>query len=178
MRRKTGQVSFEFTLSMVIGMMVVVGLLAMFAGKLNDVMQETHDQQIMTILGMLSDEVDFAKGSPEGYTRVFALPVTVDGRNYSVNFTNATVFTTTIAISSDGRDFTTGFNYPINTSICLEALNETTKYFEVRRTANEVVLNNCPDCEVDYDDCFYYDSINSCGSLGSLEEQCGRYCLC
>ncbi len=176
---KKGQISFEFTLSMVIGMLVVVALLAMFADKLHEVMRDNQDMEAETVLEMLAAEIDFAKGSPEGYTRTFVLPLTIQGEHYSLNFTNATVFATTIALSYQGRDFTTGFHYPVNTSICLEILNETTRAFEVRRTKTEIVLNNCPDCAKDYDDCFYYDSRDDCRSLGIYEKECKeRYCLC
>jgi uncharacterized protein (UPF0333 family) len=179
-KKKKAQVSFEFTLSIVMGMIIVVALLAMFANKMHEVMNESQDDQVSTILEMLSDEIDFAKGSSPGYSRIFALPQTVDGDPYELNFTNATIYATTIAISFHGKDFTTGFSYPVNVSLCLESLNETTQYFEVKRTGSDVILNNCPDCEIDYEECFYYHyEVGSCTSLGDLETQCEeRYCLC
>jgi len=169
------QISFEFTMSIVIGMLVVVALLAMFANKLHEVVNESQDEQMTTVLEMLADEVDFAKGAQEGYSRRFSLPMTVDTDSFSLNFTG-----TTIASSYLGRDFTKGFKYSVNTSICLESLNSTTQVFEVTRTSNEVIVNVCPDCEMDYYDCFYYDFNSLCGDLSSDEVLgCQEvYCLC
>ncbi len=86
---------------------------------------------------------------------------------------------TTIASSYLGKDFTHGFKYVINTSICLESLNTTTQVFEVHRTESEIIVNVCPDCELDYYDCFYYEET-SCSSLTEEERnQCQeRYCIC
>lgn len=169
------QISFEFIMSMVIGMMLVVALLAMFANKLHEITLESQDQQVTAILEMLADEIDFAKGAHPGYTRIFSLPMTIDGITYSLNFSG-----TTIAISYLDNDFTKGFSYPINTSVCLDALDEKTQVFEVKRTSTEIILNNCPDCVLDYYDCFYYENSDLCSSLSVDEEQqCQeRYCLC
>jgi len=169
------QISFEFIMSMVIGMMLLVALLAMFANKLHEITLESQDQQVTTLLEMLTGEIDFAKGAHTGYTRTFSLPMTIDGITYSLNFSG-----TTIAISYLGKDFTHGFSYPVNTSICLAALDEKTQVFEVKRTSNEIIMNNCPDCALDYYDCFYYEHRDLCSSLSSDEEQQCQdiYCLC
>ncbi len=139
--KNKAQVSFEFLLSMVIGLFVVLGLLVLFANKLHDVMQESRNQQVDAVLGIIEDEVTFAKGAIPGYSRVFALPVTIEGQNYSLNFTSGT-----IAISYLGKDFTRGFSHKVNGSICLQEINETTRKFEVQRSATEVTLSACPDC--------------------------------
>jgi hypothetical protein len=180
MLSKKAQVSFEFTLSIVLGMVIVVALMVLFANKLHEVMNDSQDEQVSTILEMLSDEVDFAKGSPAGYSRVFMLPQTVDGDSYSLNFTDAGIYSTTIAASYHGKDYTLGFNYPVNVSLCLASLNVTTQYFEVRRSERDVIVNNCPDCVIDYDECFYYDyTLGDCSGLGDLEIECQeRYCMC
>lgn len=175
MRAKNAQISFEFTFSMVIGMLVMVALLALFANKLNELVGESKGEQVDAVLTMLADEVDFAKGARAGYARVFTLPITINGENYSLNFSG-----TTIAIGYAEKEYTRGFHYSINTSLCLEALNETTHYFEVRRTASEIMMNACNDCVPDYYNCSYYDLRDTCDELEStLQEQCQeRYCLC
>lgn len=174
-KTKKSQVSFEFTMSIVIGMMVVLALVAIFANKLHDVMQESKDQQVTALLDILDDEVTFAKGAQVGYARTFELPVTVDGENYSLNLTKGT-----IAISYLGQDFTRGFFFPLNGSLCLDTLNDSTKEFVVRRSATDITLSSCPDCVPDFYNCSWYDARGSCGVLGTdLEQQCQeRYCLC
>lgn len=169
------QVSFEFTMSIVIGMMVVFALVAIFANKLHEVMEESKEQQITALLDILDDEVAFAKGAQQGYARTFDLPITVDGENYSLNLTQGT-----IAISYLGKDFTRGFSFPLNGSLCLDTLNESTAEFEVRRSATGVTLSSCPECVPDFYNCSWHDARNSCDELAAdLEQQCEeRYCLC
>ncbi len=179
MWQRNAQISFEFTFSMVIGMLVMVALLALFANKLNELMGESKSEQVDAVLTMLADEVDFAKGAQAGYRRQFTLPITIEGYNYSLNFSG-----TTIAISYVGKDYTKGFHYRVNTSMCLETLNSSTQNFEVRRTASEIIVNACPDCLPNYDDCMYYAEEGSgCENgealVADFSEQCReRYCLC
>lgn len=171
---KSAQVSFEFMMSIVIGMIVVVALIALFANKLHDVVLESRDEQVSTILAIINDEVTFAKGAIPGYSRRFMLPVTVDGGNYSINLTDGTV-----AISYIGKDFTKGFSHRVNGSLCLTALNETTRAFVVERSATEVTLSACPDCVPTFHTCDWHDERTMCSDLGDLEAQCEeRYCLC
>ncbi|MFA6888605.1 MAG: hypothetical protein WC254_03850, partial [Candidatus Woesearchaeota archaeon] len=154
------QVSFEFMMSMVIGMLVVLALIVMFANKLHEVVQDSRSEQIEIILSMIEDEVTFAKGAMTGYTRIFTLPVAIEGGNYSLNLTEST-----IAISYEGKEYTTGFNHRVNGSLCLTALNETTREFEVKRSATEVTLSACPDCVPNYYNCSYYDIRTLCSEL-------------
>lgn len=171
---KNAQVSFEFMMSIVIGMIVVVALVALFANKLHDVVVESRDEQVNTILAIIDDEVTFAKGAITGYSRRFTLPVSVEGENFSVNLTEGT-----IAISYLGKDFTQGFSHRVNGSLCLTALNETTRVFVVERSATEVTLSACPDCIPTFHTCDWYDERTMCSALGALEAQCEeRYCLC
>lgn len=169
------QVSFEFMISIVIGLFVVLTLLVLFSNKLHDVMQENKAQQIDAILGIIDDEVTFAKGAMIGYTRTFELPVTVEGLNYSLNLTDGIIF-----ISYLGKDYSRGFSHKINGSICLAEVNETTRMFEVERSAVEVTLSTCPNCVPNFANCSWYDSRNVCDDLSySLVIECQqRYCLC
>lgn len=162
-------------MSIVIGMVVVLALVAIFANKLHDVMQESKDQQVTALLDILDDEVTFAKGAQPGYARTFDLPITVDGENYSLNLTKGT-----IAISYLGKDFTRGFFFPLNGSLCLDTVNDSTKVFEVRRSASEVTLSSCPECVPDFYNCSWHDARNTCDELATdLKQQCQeRYCLC
>ncbi len=174
MKSKSCQVSFEFMMSIVIGMVVVVALVTLFSNKLHEVVLESRDEQINTILNIIEDEVTFAKGAIAGYSRKFTLPITVEGENYSLNLTDGT-----IAVSYMGRDFTKGFLHNVNGSLCLVALNETTQIFVVERSATEVTLSSCPNCIPDFYNCSWYDARGICDELGDLKMQCeGRYCLC
>lgn len=179
MQYRNAQISFEFTFSMVIGMLVMVALLALFANKLNELMGESKGEQVDAVLTMLAEEVDFAKGAHAGYSREFMLPITINGENYSLSFSG-----TTIAVGYAGKEYTRGFHYSINTSICLAALNSSTQRFEVRRTASEIIVNACPDCLPDYDDCTYYaEEGGGCENgeaiVSDFSMQCQeRYCLC
>ena len=174
MNNTKAQVSFEFMVSIAIGMLVVLGLIVLFANKMNDVIQDSRDQQITAILDIVEEEVTFAKGALTGYSRHFTLPITVDGENYSLNLTDGT-----IAISYQGRDYTRGFSHRINGSLCLASLNDTTRTFDVRKGTNTVTMSSCPDCIPNFDSCYWYDEQGTCSDLGNLEEQCEeRYCLC
>lgn len=175
---KSAQVSFEFMMSIVIGMVVVVALVALFANKLHDVVLESRDEQVNTILAIIDDEVTFAKGAITGYSRRFTLPISIEGQNFSINLTEGT-----LAISYLGKDFTQGFSHRVNGSLCLSALNETTRVFVVERSATEVTLSACPDCVPNFYNCSWYDARGSCDQLNEaadgLKEQCQeRYCLC
>jgi len=169
------QVSFEFMMSIVIGMLAVLALIVLFSNKLHEVVVDSQSEQVEIILTMIEDEVTFAKGAMPGYTRRFSLPATVEGYNYSLNLTESTV-----AISFLGKDFTKGFSHRVNGSLCLAELNETTRIFEIKRTLTEVTLTSCPDCVPDFYDCDYYDENNLCSSLDfEAESQCQKvYCLC
>lgn len=168
------QVSFEFMVSIAIGMLVVLGLIVLFANKMNDVIQDSRDQQITAILDIVEEEVIFAKGALTGYSRQFTLPISVDGENYSLNLTDGT-----IAISYRGKDYTRGFSHRINGSICLVALNETTRTFDVRKGANTVTMSSCVGCVPNFYNCSWYDERGTCNELGDLADQCEeRYCLC
>lgn len=175
-KTKKSQVSFEFTLSIVIGMVVVLALAGIFANKLHDVMQDSKDQQVTALLDILDDEVTFAKGAQLGYARTFGLPITVEGENYSLNLTEGT-----IAISYLGKEYTRGFSFFLNGSLCLNALNESTGEFEVRRSATGVTLSSCPACVPNFYNCSWYDARNTCDDEldSDLQQQCQeRYCLC
>ncbi len=171
------QVSFEFMMSIVIGMLIVLALIVLFANKLHEVVQDSRTEQVDTVLGMIEDEITFAKGAMVGYTRRFTLPVTIEGSNYSLNLTEGTV-----AISNEGRDYTRGFNYRVNGSLCLEALNETTRVFEVKRTATDVTLSACPDCVPDFYNCSWYDMRSLCYESYMTTEEITKcqslFCLC
>lgn len=171
---KSAQVSFEFMVSIAIGMLVVLGLIVLFANKMSDVIEDSKEQQVTAILDIIEEEVTFAKGALTGYNRQFTLPISVDGENYFLNLTEGT-----IAISYQGRDYTRGFSHRINGSLCLGELNETTKIFEVRKGTNTVTLSSCPDCVPDFDVCYLHDIEGTCSGLGDLADQCEeRYCLC
>jgi len=171
------QVSFEFMMSIVIGMLVVLALIVLFANKLHEVVQDSRAEQVDVVLGMIEDEVTFAKGAMTGYTRRFTLPVTIEGGNYSFNLTEGT-----IAISYEGKDYTRGFNHRVNGSLCLADLNESTRVFEVKRTAIEVTLSACPDCVPDFYNCSYYDARHLCYSPYMTTDEINQcrnlYCLC
>lgn len=169
------QVSFEFMVSIAIGMLVVLGLIVLFANKMNDVIQDSKEQQITAILDIMEEEVTFAKGALTGYSRKFTLPISVDGENYSLNLTEGT-----IAISYQGKDYTRGFSHIINGSICLTAVNETTRIFDVRKGTNTVTMSSCPDCVPNFESCYWYDERDMCGDLADdVKTQCEeRYCLC
>ncbi len=170
------QVSFEFMMSIAIGMLVVLALIVLFSNKLHEVVIESRAEQVEVVLSMLEDEITFAKGAIPGYTRRFILPPTIEGDNYSLNLTDGT-----IAISYTGKDFTKGFSYRVYGSLCLEALNESTRVFEVRRTETEVTLSSCPDCVPDFYTCNDYDESGTCESELTFSEknQCQElYCLC
>ncbi len=174
MNNPKAQVSFEFMVSIAIGMLVVLGLIVLFANKMSEVIQDSREQQITAILDIIDEEVTFAKGALTGYSRQFTLPISVDGENYSLNLTDGT-----IAIVYQGRDYTRGFSHRINGSLCLVALNETTRTFAVRKGTNTVTLSSCPDCIPNFDSCYSYDEQGICGDVGDLAEQCReRYCLC
>ncbi len=175
MNNTKAQVSFEFMVSIAIGMLVVLGLIVLFANKMSDVIQDSREQQITAILDIINEEVTFAKGALTGYSRQFTLPISVDGENYSLNLTEGT-----IAISYQGRDYTRGFSHRINGSLCLVALNDTTRTFDVRKGTNTVTLSSCPDCVPNFDMCYLHDIEGTCGDLDSdLADQCEeRYCLC
>lgn len=172
---KKAQVSFEFMVSMVMGLLVVLALIVLFANKLNEVMQESKDQQIDVVLNILEDEVTFAKGAIAGYSRTFTLPTTVEGNNYSLNLTEGTLY-----ISYFGRDYSRGFSHKVNGSVCLVEINDTTKFFQVERSATEVTLSTCPDCVPNFANCSWNDARDSCeDDLGDLVQECrDRYCLC
>ena len=171
---QNAQVSFEFMLSMVMGLFVVLGLLVLFSNKLHDVMEDNKSQQVDAILGIIDDEVTFAKGAITGYTRTFDLPISIDGQNYTLNLTDGTVF-----ISYLGKDYSKGFSHRVNGSLCLAEINETTRTFEVKRSATEVTLTTCPDCVPNFANCSWYDARESCSDLGDLVQECqDRYCLC
>ncbi len=170
------QVSFEFMLSIMIGLFVVLALLVLFSNKLHDVMEDNKSQQVDAILGIIDDEVTFAKGAMTGYTRTFELPTTIEGQNYSLNLTDGTIY-----ISYLGKDYSRGFSHRVNGSICLAELNETTKSFAVQRFTSEVTLSTCPDCMPNFANCTWYDTRGTCNSeLGEdLARECqDRYCLC
>lgn len=169
------QVSFEFITSIAIGMLVVLALIVLFSNKLHDVVIDSRAEQVEAVLTMIDDEIVFAKGAIPGYTRRFTLPATIEGDNYSLNLTDGT-----IAISYTGKDFTRGFSYRVNGSLCLDVLNESTRVFEVKRTAAEVTLSSCPDCVPDFYDCDYYDERGQCDDFSDDEiSQCQKlYCLC
>jgi len=174
------QISFEFTMSFVIGLLVVLALIAMFANKLNEVVNDARDEQVTALLDILDDEITFAKGTQAGYKRVFELPVAVEGENYSINLTEGT-----IAISYLSKDFTRGFNFQVNGSLCLTDLNESTRVFVVERGSASVTMHACPDCVPDFHNCYYYsEELDDCGQgdidiTSDFTEQCQeRYCLC
>ena len=171
---QNAQVSFEFMLSMVMGLFVVLGLLVLFSNKLHDVMEDNKSQQVDAILGIIVDEVTFAKGAITGYTRTFEVPISIEAQNYSLNLTDGTV-----SISYLGKDYSKGFSHRVNGSICLAEINETTRTFEVERSATEVTLTTCPDCVPNFANCSWYDARGSCSELGDLAQECqDRYCLC
>ena len=175
MNNTKAQVSFELMVSIAIGMLVVLGLIVLFANKMNDVIQDSRDQKITAILDIVEEEVTFAKGALTGYSRHFTLPITVDGENYSLNLTDGT-----IAISYQGKDYVRGFSHRINGSLCLTSLNDTTRTFDVRKGTNTVTMSSCPDCIPNFYNCSWYDERGTCDTeLGDLAEQCEeRYCLC
>ncbi|MBI5073364.1 hypothetical protein HZA99_06115 [Candidatus Woesearchaeota archaeon] len=172
--RRKAQVSFEFMISIMMGLFVVLTLLVLFSNKLHDVMEDNKSQQVDAILGIIDDEVTFAKGAMTGYTRTFELPVTIEGQNYSLNLTDGTVY-----ISYLGQDYSRGFSHKVNGSICLAEVNETTRSFAVQRFATEVTLSPCPDCVPNFANCTWYDTRGTCDTLGDLKQECrDRYCLC
>lgn len=173
-KSQKSQVSFEFMVSIAIGMLVVLGLIVLFANKMHDVIQESKEQQVTAILDIIDEEVTFAKGALTGYSRQFSLPVSIDGENYSLNLTDGT-----IAISYMGKDFTRGFSHKINGSLCLSVLNSSTSIFEVQKGTNTVTLSSCPDCIPDFDVCYKYDTEDRCDEIGDWVDQCAElYCLC
>lgn len=172
--RTKAQVSFEFMISIMIGLFVVLSLLVLFSNKLHDVMEDNKSQQVDAILGIVDDEVTFAKGAMTGYTRTFELPVAIEGQNYSLNLTDGTIY-----ISYLGKDYSRGFSHRVNGSICLAELNDTTRSFEVQRFATEVTLSTCSTCVPNFANCSWYDARGTCTKLGALVQECkDRYCLC
>lgn len=173
--RKKAQISVEFMLALVMGMLVVLGLLIIFGNKLHELNVEKKQQDAQSILQILEEEADFAKGAENGYTRTFSLPVTIDGEYYSLNLTDGT-----LALDYLGMEFTQGFSYAVSGSLCLAALNEETRVIEVRKSENAVTLSSCPSCDPNYYTCYQYDSQGLCSDLSNdAQEQCQEYyCLC
>lgn len=175
-KQKEAQVSFEFTISIVIGMIVLLALLALFANKLHEAVVDSRDKQVTAIFNIIEDELKFAYGVHQGYARIFKIPVSIEGQNYSINITNGF-----IVISYLGRDYARGVKFEVNSSICLEALNDSTRIFEVRKSGTEEVsLGACPDCVPDFYNCNWNDIRGTCSELATdLMLQCyDRYCLC
>ena len=176
---RKGQISVEFMVALVMGMLVVLGLLIIFGNKLHDLNLEKKQNDAQAILLILQEEADFAKGAEDGYTRTFSLPITLDGNSYELNLTEGT-----LAISYDGMDFTKGFSYAVQGSLCLETLDENTRVIQVKKESTGVTISACPDCEPNYYACAQYSEEGRCSELDTdlgsgAQEQCqDYYCLC
>ncbi len=99
-QKRKGQISIEFMVALVMGMLVVLGLLIIFGNKLHDLNLEKKQNDAQAILFILQEEADYAKGAEDEYTRTFSLPLTIDGIPYELNLTEGTSSTeATLAVS-------------------------------------------------------------------------------
>ena len=87
MSRKS-QSAVEFISLATFMLLVIVGFFAITSSKILESKEEGNREIAADIADFAYREIDIAKSVNDGYTRVFSMPQTVNGVNYSIKITD------------------------------------------------------------------------------------------
>lgn len=82
------QVSFEFFFAIAVVLFVTIVLGALAADRLTELKERQMYDRVKDVAYAAKNEIDIAHSMASGYFREFALPVDINGYNYTLNLQN------------------------------------------------------------------------------------------
>lgn len=170
------QAAIEFTILIAFVGFVFVLIFGVFGNIISTQKEDIEQQQLDAFLQYIEDEINLAKGSPTGFSRVFTVPPSVNEKNYTFTFQNDAA-----AIALDERQSVKLFPAYTNGSFCVKPINTSLRTITItKRSPTEVFLENCNDCIQTAAQCESTQAANTCNALSAQSEQecCDAYCFC
>ncbi|MFQ3275177.1 MAG: hypothetical protein ACI9LV_000468 [Candidatus Nanohaloarchaea archaeon] len=90
---RKGQSSMEFLAMVSMSMIILASLYSLMAEKQHDTASFQQDKNAQYVSEKVAFEIEMALVQGEGYSRVFSLPSSIGGSNYSIRAGNGEVFT-------------------------------------------------------------------------------------
>ena len=82
--KKYSQVAMEFVMFVLIAFMIMVVFAVVTRGRMIDLREEEEYVALKDVVHAVQSEISIAAGVEDGYLRVFSIPESLDGINYTV----------------------------------------------------------------------------------------------
>ena len=168
------QVTLEYTIIVGFLIALTVGILGALSLRLTQVDKDQKQNNVVHLQNLILKEIERANTVEEGYSRIFELPKTVGGYNYTMTFDADKLLVVKY------RETESYVFMNASGNICITSLSSSFRV-KVQKSGNSTFTNttfsSCPECTTTFDVCNAAQQAGTSGRV-STTECCNNRCRC